>query len=173
MMEMEKAVNYYRTLEYIKSRLQWPRGPRHEPSSPARTLGTWVRILLEVVGLVVWDLWWTKWRWDRFSPSTSDSPANLQSTIFSTITITYHLGLVVFKNWYSGEWSPIGSTRHCGHQWPIVPASDVYDDREIGGMIGRGTEVLGENLPQCRFVHHKPHMQLGREPGPPRWEAGV
>jgi hypothetical protein len=23
-------------------------------------------------------------------------------------------------------------------------------------MIGRGTEVLGENLPQCRFVHHKP-----------------
>jgi hypothetical protein len=25
-------------------------------------------------------------------------------------------------------------------------------------MIGRGTEVLGENLPQCRFVHHKQHM---------------
>jgi hypothetical protein len=46
-------------------------------------------------GLVMWDLWWTKWRWGRFSPSTSVSPTNLRSTnFFSTITITYHPGLV-------------------------------------------------------------------------------
>jgi hypothetical protein len=43
-----------------------------------------------------------------------------------------------FFYWYSGGWSPVGSTRHCGHQWPIVPAPGDYDDREIGGMIGRG-----------------------------------
>jgi hypothetical protein len=30
----------------------------------------------------------------QFSPSTSGSLANLYSTNFSTITITYHLGLV-------------------------------------------------------------------------------
>jgi hypothetical protein len=54
---------------------------------------------------------------------------------------------------------------------PIVPAPGDYDDGEIGGMIGRITEVLGEILPQCRFVHHKPHMLPGREPAPPRWEA--
>jgi hypothetical protein len=34
------------------------------------------------------------------------------------------------------------------------------------------TEVLGENLPPCRFVYHKPHMLPVREPGKPasnRW----
>jgi hypothetical protein len=57
--------------------------------------------------------------------------------------------------------------------WPTVPAPVDYDDGEIGGMIGRGLEVLGENLPQCRFVHHKPHMLPRREPRPPRREATV
>jgi hypothetical protein len=33
------------------------------------------------------------------------------------------------------------------------------------------TEVLGGNLPQCRFFNHKPHLLPGREPGPLRWEA--
>jgi hypothetical protein len=35
-----------------------------------------------------------KWRWGRFSLSTSVSSANLHSTNFSSITITYHPGLV-------------------------------------------------------------------------------
>jgi hypothetical protein len=40
-------------------------------------------------------------------------------------------------NWYSGGWSPVGSTRHCGHQYCATRGD--YDDGEIGGMmIGRG-----------------------------------
>jgi hypothetical protein len=33
-------------------------------------------------------VWWRKWVWGRFSPSTSVSPANLHSTKFSIIIIT-------------------------------------------------------------------------------------
>jgi hypothetical protein len=60
--------------------------------------------------------------------------------------------------------------RACGL---IVPASGDHDDGEFGGMIGRGTEVLGGNLSQCRFVHHKPHILSGLAPGPQRWEASI
>jgi hypothetical protein len=50
---------------------------------------------------------------------------------------------------------------------------DDGDCGEIGGMkIGRGTEVLGESLPQRHFVHHKSQMtRPGIEPGLPLWEA--
>jgi hypothetical protein len=44
---------------------------------------------------------------------------------------------------------------------------------KLGEWLAEETEVLGENLLQSLFVHHKPHMLPGREPGQPRWEASV
>jgi hypothetical protein len=42
---------------------------------------------------VIWDLWWTKWHWGKFSLCTSVSPANSHFTDCSTLII-YHPGLV-------------------------------------------------------------------------------
>jgi hypothetical protein len=57
----------------------------------------------------MWGLWWTKRHWDRFSPSTSVSPANHHSTNFFIIIIT--------RGWHnrpisgrSAEWSQLDST---------------------------------------------------------------
>jgi hypothetical protein len=41
----------------------------------------------------------------------------------------------------------------------------------VGLLAGGETEVLWENLPQCRFVNQKPHILSGREAGPQQWEA--
>jgi hypothetical protein len=45
-------------------------------------------------------------------------------------------------------------------------------EKSVEWLAGE-TEALGQNLPQCRFVHHKPHMLPVREPGPQGWEASV
>jgi hypothetical protein len=48
----------------------------------------------------------------------------------------------------------------------------VYVKQLVEWRLAGETEVLGEDLPQRQFVHHKSHMtRPGLEPGPPRWEA--
>jgi hypothetical protein len=45
---------------------------------------------------VMWDLWWTKWHWDRLLLSTSVSLANSHSTKCSILI--YHPVLVQYAN---------------------------------------------------------------------------
>jgi hypothetical protein len=45
-------------------------------------------------------------------------------------------------------------------------------EKQMECRLAEETEVLGGNLPQRHFVHHKSHMtRPGFEPEPPRWEA--
>jgi hypothetical protein len=43
-------------------------------------------------------------------------------------------------------------------------------EKLVEWLVGE-TEVLGGNLSQCRYAHHKSHMLSALEPGQPRWEA--
>jgi hypothetical protein len=46
-------------------------------------------------------------------------------------------------------------------------------EQSVEWELAGETEVLGGNLTQRHFVHHKSHMTWpGLEPEPPRWEAG-
>jgi hypothetical protein len=75
-------------------------------------------------------------------------------------------------NWYCGgvESNWVHSALRPSISLLCQPRVIIMMEKLVELLAGE-TEVLGENLPQCRFVHHKPHMLLGCEPGPPRWEA--
>jgi hypothetical protein len=51
----------------------------------AQAVIRWLPIAADRVRVLarMWDLWWAKWYWGRFSPSTWVFPANHHSTILT------------------------------------------------------------------------------------------
>jgi hypothetical protein len=76
------------------------------------------------------------------------------------------LKLYYFFNWYSA--GPLGTAAINGL---LCQPRVIMMMKKLVEWLAGETDVLGENLLQCRFVHHEPHMLPRREPGPPRWEA--
>jgi hypothetical protein len=47
-------------------------------------------------------------------------------------------------------------------------------EQSVKWELAGETEVLGENVTQCHFVHNKSHMTwAGLEPGPPTWKPAI
>jgi hypothetical protein len=67
------------------------------------------------------------------------------------------------------------STWYCGHclAYCTSPRWQMIVEQSVECELAGETEVLGENLPEFHFVHHKSHMTwTGLELGQPQWEAG-
>jgi hypothetical protein len=79
-----------------------------------------------------------------------------------------------FSIWIVGGGVHTGSTRHCGHYWPTVPAPGDSEDGEVGGMNGFGRGNRSTRRKPAMTPLYSPQIPLARpgcEPGPRRWEA--
>jgi hypothetical protein len=88
----------------------------------------------------------SSWRWVQ-SMRSSSLCSFLRPTVTSSL---FFLNGIVAGGVQLGPLGTAATSR------PIVPAPGDYDDGEIGGMIGKGTEVLGETCPNAALSTTNP-----------------
>jgi hypothetical protein len=79
-----------------------------------------------------------------------------------------------FFNFYFEGWSAswVHSARRPLNGLLYLPRVIMMLENLVEWRVAGETEVLGENLPQRHFDHHKSHLtRTGLEPVQPRWEA--
>jgi hypothetical protein len=78
---------------------------------------------------------------------------------------------------YLWSWSGTNSTITVAIYWPTVSALDDrwwLESNYWNESVAGETQVLGENLTQCRSVHHRSHMTWpGIELGQPKWDNSI
>jgi hypothetical protein len=86
-----------------------------------------------------------KWGWGRFSPSTSVYPANLHSTNFSTITLTYHPGLVQQASSGCSTQSPIAQIKKNKKKNTLCKKRNYNSGFGIEGKVLRQCSNFAQN----------------------------
>jgi hypothetical protein len=93
---------------------------------------------------------------------------DVESSVWFILSVRTEMvpgGFIIFLFW---GWSGTKATTGLLYQ-PWMTMSVAQSVQCLAGE----TEVLGDNVPQIPFVHHKSHMSWpGLEPGPRQWEVG-
>jgi hypothetical protein len=79
--------------------------------------------------------------------------------IITAVRISNPTIVIIFVQYYGGETE---STWYCGHclgcctspRWYVM----MIVEQSVEFELAEETEVLGGNLPQCHFAHHRFHM---------------
>jgi hypothetical protein len=124
------------------------------------------------------NLFLSPWWWRRYVPPKRRFLQESHGVTFQKTRFSNEINLyseVSFCRWcWIRSKAPITEAIY----WPIVPAlddrwrwlrSNLWND-----WVAEETDILRENMSQCRSVHHRFHMTCpGIEPGPMRWEVGL
>jgi hypothetical protein len=95
----------------------------------------------------------------------SDAPQNVSPKLHASFQFVNRTGVVVLRG---VRLSPLGTAATIG----LLYQPQMIVEQLVEWRLAEETEVLGENLPERNFIHHKSHMtRPGLEPGPPLWEA--